>query len=165
MLSPRRFAPTLLASTLLACGPSIDTGLGQGASDYQLFGKRLLEIEGTLATGAAGPLTLDFGDLADGEWTSACLLGGYTDPIQVMQKKAASIATEDKARIDALSTFLGPDVVEEYDMMIAYVDLRNVARFIYFEQGIGPQGQHFEAYAAKPETTVHVFPPDWMERP
>jgi hypothetical protein len=44
--------------------------------------------------------------------------------------------------------------VEEFEILIAYIDHRNRAHFIHFEEGIGSEGQHLEKCIARPETKI-----------
>lgn len=47
--------------------------------------------------------------------------------------------------------------VEEFELMIAYVDTKNDAHFVHFQNGFGSGGHHFEKCIAKPQTVVDLF--------
>lgn len=100
---------------------------------------------------------LDLSRLNAGEWTIACAFGGYTDPVRQMDALGATISKKDRERMNEArhgGFRLGP--VEEYEFALAFVDLQNNARFIHFEHGIGPDGQHLRRCIAKPETRLSL---------
>ena len=108
--------------------------------------------------GKRGATTEDFVDLSqlnNGEWKTACLFGGYTYPLADMQGLGAHISEKDRVRLTAagLRGFRAGQV-EESEVAIAYVDLNNNAKFIHFESGIGPEGEHFKKCISKPETRL-----------
>ena len=95
--------------------------------------------------------------LNDGHWKTACLFGGYTNPLRQMQAIGATIDVEDEARLtEAGSRGFRAAQVEESEMMIAYTDTGNRAHFPHFERGIGPAGQHLQECVSKPVTTIAV---------
>lgn len=99
---------------------------------------------------------LDFAALNGGQWTTACLFGGYTHPLDEMLSREAVIDNTDRVRLtEARSRGVRLGTVEEFEALIAYIDLRNRAHFIHFSQGIGPSGQHFEQCISKPNTTIY----------
>lgn len=98
---------------------------------------------------------IDLSQLNDGDWKTACLFGGYTRPLDEMLALGATISEKDQIRLTEAGTRrfrIGQ--VDEFEIMIAFVDLSNNARFIHFHNGIGPAGQHFQKCISKPETTL-----------
>jgi hypothetical protein len=103
---------------------------------------------------------IDLSELNNGEWKTACLFGGYTDPLKTIQMLGANIDEKDRARMtEAGSRSLRIGQVEEQEMAIAFVDLRNNARFIHFRTGIGPEGQHLQKCISKPQTMLYLAVP------
>jgi hypothetical protein len=49
--------------------------------------------------------------------------------------------------------------VEEHEMAIAFIDLKNNAHVIHFETGIGPEGQHLQKCISKSETRLFLAAP------
>jgi len=100
---------------------------------------------------------MDLSELNHGDWTTACLFGGYTRPAEKMGKLGANITENDQRRMSEASGFrLSP--VEEFEVVIAYMDLSNNAHFIHFDTGIGPEGQHRESCVSKPQTRLVLVP-------
>src|SRR5436190_1820422 len=87
-------------------------------------------------------LFVDFSQLNGGEWTSACLFGGYTDPLATMRSLNSRIDDRDSQRMmESQVRGFRLAQVEEYELAIGYIDLSNRARFVWFERGIGPRGK------------------------
>ena len=102
---------------------------------------------------------IDLSRLNNGAWKMACIFAGYTNPLEDMRALGANIDQKDELRLTAATTRgfrLGQ--VEEFEMLIAYVDPGNSARFIHFQSGIGPEGQHFRRCIPKPETQLFLAP-------
>jgi hypothetical protein len=98
---------------------------------------------------------IDLAALNKGEWTTACVFGGYRNPLDRMEELGAKIDEADRHRLtEAETRGLRVAPVEEFELLIAYVDLGGRARFVHFEHGIGPRGQGFERCVSKPETRV-----------
>lgn len=105
--------------------------------------------------GPNGYDTIDLAALNDGEWTTACVFGGYTTPSVAMANLGALVSDADERRLrEAGSGGFRFDEVEEFEMMLVYVDPHNRAHFIHFPNGIGPNGQHLRKCIVKPETVV-----------
>ena len=103
---------------------------------------------------------VDFSDLNKGEWKTACLFGGYTDPLKTMQLLGADIKAKDRLRLrEAASRGLRLGQVDEQEMAIAFVDPGNNARFIHFGTGIGAEGQHLQKCISKPRTRLYLATP------
>lgn len=99
---------------------------------------------------------IDLSELNSGEWTTACLFGGYTDPLEAMRVHGANIDEKDRVRFtEAGSRGFRLGQVEEHEMAIAFVDLGNNARFIHFRTGIGPGGQHLRRCNRDPRIQGH----------
>jgi hypothetical protein len=81
-------------------------------------------------------------------------------PLDEMRALGANISETDRVRMTeaGLRGFrLGQ--VEEQEMVIAFIDLSNNARFIHFHTGIGPEGQNFRRCISKPETRLFLAAP------
>ena len=105
--------------------------------------------------GATNEDILDLSQVNKGEWKTACLFGGYTRPLDEMQALGATISEKDRARMtEAGSRGFRVSQVEEQEIVIAFVDLGNNARFIHFHTGIGPEGQHFQRCISKPAMSL-----------
>jgi hypothetical protein len=103
---------------------------------------------------------VDLSELNNGEWKTACLFGGYTRPLEEMRGLGASINEKDLIRLtEAGSRGFRLGQVEEQEMAIAFVDLSNNVRFIHFETGIGPEGQHFRKCISRPVTRLFLALP------
>lgn len=104
-------------------------------------------------------LSIDLSHLNNGEWKVACVLGGYTSPVEQMQTLGANINERDRDRMtEARTRGFRLAEVEEFEIAIAFVDLDNNARFIHFERGIGADGQHLKRCISKPETKLFLAP-------
>lgn len=102
---------------------------------------------------------IDLSRLNGGRWKTACVFGGYGEPIAEMDKRSVAVSDRDRARlIAARSMGARLATVEEYEAMIAYVDLSDTAHFIHFRDGLGAGGQHFVRCISKPETRVPLEP-------
>ena len=102
---------------------------------------------------------LDLATLYNGAWTTACLFGGYTMPLDDMRRLGANISERDRVRItDAGWRGFRLAQVEEHEMAIAYIDRSNSAHFIHFATGIGPEGQHLRQCVRRPETRLPLAP-------
>ena len=131
---------------------------GTDSVDYDQYSAAFSGIE-KIAAGSRQPLVVDFADLKGGRWRSVCLIGGYEDPIRVMRQQGASISPEDERRMaETARAGFRLGAVEEFEVMIAYTDDQNLAHFIHFERGFGPEGQHFQKCVSKPETVIQVYP-------
>src|SRR5262245_59625753 len=92
--------------------------------------------------GATNEDYVDLSELNDGDWTTACLFGGYTNPLEAMRIRGANIHEKDRVRFtEAGWRGFRLGQIEEREIAIAFLDLGNNAQFIHFETGIGPEGQ------------------------
>lgn len=102
---------------------------------------------------------IDLSELNSGEWKTACLFGGYTDPLEAMRALGANIDEKDHVRFtEAGSRRFRLGQVEEQEMAIAFVDIGNNARFIHFRTGIGKEGQGLQRCISKPQTRLYLAP-------
>lgn len=102
----------------------------------------------------------DMERLNGGDWTTACIFGGYSKPLREMEALGATISNEDRKRIEeAATTDLRLFSVEESEMMVTYIDKANRAHFIHIRNGIGAQGQEFQSCVTRPETKIDVLGP------
>ncbi|CAN7443185.1 hypothetical protein LJR090_003584 [Bosea sp. LjRoot90] len=89
---------------------------------------------------------LDISTLNEGNWRTACLVGGYKDYARVINARE-SVDWKPKT-----STF-----VDEFEMALVYVDVAGIPNVMHFRSGIGPIGQHFERCITKPDTRIQLF--------
>jgi hypothetical protein len=130
----------------------------RGDPDYHRFSPIFAELEGGIEQHPSTERAIDLSQLNGGSWKTACLFG-YTDPLQTMQKLGATIDAKDETRLtEARSRGFRAAQVEEFEMMIAYIDLANRAHFVHFERGLGAEGQHLEQCVSKPATSM-ILPP------
>lgn len=124
--------------------------------DYQGYAEIFERLQVRLSMyGATANDVVDFSQLNNGEWKVACLLGGYANPLEEMQKLGANIDPKDRSRLtEAGKQGFRLAQVEEYEMMIAYVDSGDRARFIHFANGLGPEGKRFRRCISKPEARI-----------
>jgi len=109
--------------------------------------------------GARNGHYVDLSELNDGDWTTACLFGGYTNPLEAMRMRGANIHEKDRVRFtEAGSRGFRLGQVEEREIAIAFVDLGNNAQFIHFKTGIGPEGQGLQRCISRPQTRLHLAP-------
>jgi hypothetical protein len=105
--------------------------------------------------------SIDLSRLNEGDWAIACLFGGYTHPTDRIQKLGGSLSFIDRLRFFALSTLtLRFGEVEEYEVVIAYVDKGGRAEFLFFDK---TDVQHGEYCTKQPQTTLAIggYPTDW----
>lgn len=126
--------------------------------DYEQFARVFERIrEHDLVSSSAADWTVDFSQLASGRWQTACLFGGYTDPLKAAEERGWSTAEVDRDRLNAARHGgFRLAIVEEFEALIAYVDELDNAEFIHFRRGIGAAGQHLEACISKPETRLSL---------
>lgn len=126
--------------------------------DYGHYAETIARLHAAFEQRAPTPDdAIDLAALNKGEWTTACVFGGYKNPLWRMEELGAAIDETDRLRLTEAGTKglrLAP--VEEFEMLIAYVRPDRRARFIHFERGIGPQGQGFERCVSKPETRIVI---------
>ena len=147
-------AAAVYLAMLLSYSPRYD----EDHPDHRRYAERFealrVRLDGQAATRQE---FVDFTDLNGGEWKTACLFGGYTDPLREMKALGADIDDKDRARLTEAGRRgfrLAP--IEEFEIAIAYVDPGNKARFIHMKSGIGPWGQHFNKCIARPQTRLAV---------
>lgn len=100
--------------------------------------------------------TLDLAPLNGGRWTTACLFGGYTDPVEKLERMGVRVPQAEQRRMAAASGGFRLAPVEEFEVVIAYIDAKATTRLIHFKNGFGPSGQHFERCVSKPETVMPI---------
>ena len=123
--------------------------------DYARYEGVFARLEKQMYETPRGQQAIDLSQLNDGDWETACIFGGYTDPLEEMQSRGAIVADRDVRRlIEAEELGMRMDQVEEFEIMLTTIDRQNRAHFIHFKHGIGPYGQHLSACTSKPATTV-----------
>ena len=141
---------TLLALLVFSPRPNFD----HAHPDYAYFAKQFEEVRRAFAAGEDPPV-IDLAPLNGGAWRTACLFGGYTRPIEKMDALGAEVGEADRKRLgEPVGARISP--VEEFEVLIAFVDEERRAHFIHFSEGVGPEGQHYEACTTKPETRVAI---------
>jgi hypothetical protein len=153
-------AVCMLGVALLLYQLSHKPAYDQGDPDYRRYEEAFDGLRVKLdRRGTTEEDYVDLSMLNNGEWTTACLFGGYTMPLDEMRALGANISDKDLARItEAGSRGFRLAQVEEQEMAIAYIDRSNDARFIHFATGIGPEGQHLQGCISKPETRLRLAP-------
>ncbi len=128
----------------------------QNDPDYSRYSEIFARLEEQLARREmSSQETIDLSPLNGGDWRTACVFGGYNDPLKEMRNLGAVVSDIDQHRLsEAGSRGFRLSQVEEFEMMIAYVDRYNHAHFIHFERGIGALGQHLRACISKPDTKL-----------
>jgi hypothetical protein len=128
----------------------------EASPDHKQFSRIFERIRGLdLVSSSASDWTIDFSELANGQWKTVCVLGGYTDPIKMAEESGWKIAKIDRDRLEvARHAGFRLAIVEEFELLIAYADPQNNARFLHLRRGIGAPGQHLEACVSKPETRL-----------
>jgi hypothetical protein len=124
--------------------------------DYSHYKKIFDDVEEELYNRRSGHTSsIDFSPLNDGEWSQVCLLGAYSNALNCMTNLGAEISKADEQRLaDAGQGRFRLAQVEEQEIMIAYVDLRNRAHFIHFRRGFGKFGDDVQGCISKPDTLL-----------
>ena len=91
-----------------------------------------------------------------GRWKTVCLFGGYTRPLETIDRLGAEISAVDRKRLNETDDGFRMSPIEESEGAIAYIDPDNVAHFVHFKSGWGPAAQHFERCVTRPDTVVMV---------
>lgn len=99
---------------------------------------------------------VDLSALNGGDWTTACVFGGYNDPLEKMIERGAKVSDDDRARLSELKSGFRIAQVEEFEIMVAFIDLTGTAQFIHLQGGIGSGGQHLEKCITKPQTVIDL---------
>jgi hypothetical protein len=151
-------APVALIAMIWAPRPAFD----ESHPEYQAFAAKFDELRDQIQAtrGQASSLSLDLSDLNGGDWTVACLFGGYVNPSQRMKALGAKLNAEDIVRWSKVGRESFPvrlAEVEETEIAIAYIDRTGAAGFIHFRNGIGPAGQHYEQCIARPQIELKLF--------
>ncbi len=124
---------------------------------YQFLVQQFSEHRGPYGSGIPIPRTIDLAPLNNGQWTMACIFGGYNDPLEDIEKLQVKITPEDRRRLEnAGSTALRLNQVEEYEIMVVYVDPSGYARIAHFRGGLGSGGQHLRSCISKPQTNIDL---------
>lgn len=89
---------------------------------------------------SSGPQAIDLASLNGGDWTGACLYGGYNDPLTHMRDLQANITPQDEERLKDLNHGFRLNQVEEFEAIVAFIDTANTAHLIHFKHGLGPEG-------------------------
>ncbi|HEY8563982.1 MAG TPA: hypothetical protein VIL65_00650 [Beijerinckiaceae bacterium] len=129
--------------------------------EYATFAARFAEAQRAFAAGEDWAV-IDLAPVKGGAWRTACLFGGYTRPVERLEALGAVVSQADRQRLGkAIGWRVSP--VEEFEMLIAFSDEQGRAHFIHFDQGMGAEGQHYEACVTRPKTKVAVAP--WHTEP
>jgi len=125
---------------------------------FAVFVERFAESVTRLTVETTRPKhNLDLEGLNGGNWTTACVFGGYNNPLKEMIALGANVSSKDRDRLITLGS-MGFRIaeIEEFEIMIAYIDSSNDAHFMLFRQGVGSLGQHFRQCISKPETLLEL---------
>lgn len=122
--------------------------------DYAQFVARFAAAQRALEAGERWAV-IDLAPVNGGAWRTACLFGGYTSPVQRMEALGAVVNEADRRRLEK-SVGLRIAPVEEFEVLIAFVDEAQRAHFVHFPEGVGPNGQHYEACVRRPRIKVTI---------
>lgn len=171
--SSRHLAFKVIASTLLVFGSffiavalvialvirvsSWTPAYDDANPEYSSLVNRVSEIRRSQDLGSSNERGIDLSKLNNGDWTTACVFGGFNNPLEDFAA-GGNVSAEDRKRLLELAT-RGNRLaqVEEFELMIAYVDLRHDAHFVHLRDGIGPDGQHFKRCITRPQTVVDLL--------
>lgn len=129
----------------------------EGDPRYAAIAQQLSQTHQAFAAGDYSRNELDLTSLNGGKWITACVFGGYTYPLNEMTNLGAKVSSEDEGRLRELDRRgFRLSQVEEFEVMITYVDLSGDAHFVHFRHGFGPGGQHFKRCVSKPTTAVRL---------
>jgi hypothetical protein len=133
----------------------------QSHPDYHRYAEAFNRLSVPISQrGITNEDAIDLFELNGGEWKTACIFGGYTNPLDKMRTLGADISPKDQSRLtEAGSRGFRLAQVEESEIAIAYVDFSNRAQFIHFKHGIGPEGQHLQRCISRPETLLTLAMP------
>ncbi|MEO5323437.1 hypothetical protein PV773_08935 [Mesorhizobium sp. CC13] len=121
---------------------------------YHFLTQQITSIAERWSKGDFGNNSVNLTLLNDGRWKAACILGGYNSALDELEKLGATVSEANKARLVELrENGFRISEVEEFEMMIVFVDSANEGRFIHFESGLGPDGQHLKkcTYRSNPK--------------
>ena len=129
--------------------------------DYRYFAEAFARLEQRLANAElSNQDAIDLSHLNGGDWTVACVFGGYNNPLQEMQALGATVGKADQDHwTEAGSRGLRVSQVEEFEIAVAYIDRQNRAHFLHFDRGIGSPGQHLRKCISKPDTMLVLAGP------
>lgn len=137
----------LIALLVFAPRPAYD----RAHPDYVVFAERFAEARRELEHRPEA--VIDLASLNQGSWRTACLFGGYTRPVEHMIALGAVVTQADRNRLaEPIGLRLSP--VEEFEILIAFIDHEGRAHFVHFSDGVGAEGQHYQACATKPATKL-----------
>jgi hypothetical protein len=124
--------------------------------DHPAYG--FLESQLAIANGSEDR-AIDFTGLNVGDWVLACLAGGYNDPISVIENAAAQfdleviVSENQRTRIDWLESGSRLAAIEEFELMLIYVDGSKHAQFV-LHPGFGSFFQHYSECARPDQPTI-----------
>lgn len=116
---------------------------GDADRRYQTVKAPIDGIRQSFEVGEGKAPEIDLSSLNGGDWAWACVFGGYNQPLETMEKLDAKVSAEDRRRLDELDERgFRFSQVEEFELMIAFVDREGLAHFPLFSTGVGSGGQH-----------------------
>jgi hypothetical protein len=103
-----------------------------------------------------GEREIDLARLNEGDWQTACVFGGYNDPVVEMRRLGISVRAGDVIRLWRYRGFpIRLDAVEEDETAVAYVDNAGFADFILLPNP-AVDLQHFRGCIKRPETFLSL---------
>lgn len=121
---------------------------------YQFLAQQIAAIAERWSKDDFGNNSVDLTLLNDGRWKSACILGGYNSALDELEKLGATVSPDNQTRlIELKEKGFRISEVEEFEVMVVFVDSSNEGQFIHFEGGLGPDGQHLKkcTYRSNPK--------------
>ncbi|MBB6467226.1 hypothetical protein HNQ96_003105 [Aminobacter lissarensis] len=124
---------------------------------YRFLTQQIEEIAERWSNGDYGRNIIDLTLLNDGNWTTACVYGGYNNPLSEMIARGATVSSANRARLSELGDMdFRLSQVEESEAMIAFVDKSNEAHFIHLGYGFGPNGQHLKQCTSRTNPSLEL---------
>ena len=125
---------------------------------YRSLNEQIGEIAERWSNGDYSRNTIDLALLNDGNWTIACVYGGYNNPLDEMIGRGAIVSSANRARLVELGNKdFRLSQVEESEAMIAYIDRSNEAHFIHVGNGFGPDGQHLKQCSTRSNPRLELL--------
>lgn len=136
-----------------ACKPKFD---GDDPRAVALV-RQISDANEAFSRAGTTPIVLDLGSLNNGNWTTACVYGGYNNPRQEMIDLGGKVSAADEARLaDARTRSMRAAEVEETESMIAYIDSAGDAHFLHFRGGFGQFAEFGKRCISKAETLARL---------
>lgn len=149
------------AAVAIAIGFSIATrpAFDVDDQDYPGLAAYFARAETLIESGDSSLVSpLDLDGLNGGDWTTACVFGGYTQPDMHMRQLGARVSPVDSIRwLRASLSHLRFFAVEEEEIAVAFIDREKRAHFLHFPKGIGSAGEHLQECVSRPGAKIDLL--------